>query len=158
MFLRTCAGLALVATLAGCGTGHYLSYPPQVRGHQVDPDAVAQLVPGTSTQADVMAVLGSPSMKATFDDNTWMYISEVTRPRIAATQNVLEQQVVAITFDAKGTVRGVETKDEADSHPVTIVDRTTPSPGTDVGFMQQLLGNIGRFGPGLGGNSSSSNY
>jgi hypothetical protein len=31
--------------------------------------------------------------------------------------------------------------------PVTVVARTTPSPGTEASFMQQLLGNIGRFNP-----------
>ena len=32
--------------------------------------------------------------------------------------------------------------------PVEIVSRTTPSPGNDVSFLQQLLGNVGRFNPG----------
>jgi outer membrane protein assembly factor BamE (lipoprotein component of BamABCDE complex) len=158
-FLRICAGLAVAATVSGCGTGRYLSYPPQVRGHQVDAERLAELVPGISTQADVTALLGTPTTKATFDDNTWLYLSEVTRPRIASVQTVLEQQVVAVTFDAKGVLRGVETRTDADSHPVSVVARTTPSPGTEASFLQQLFGNIGRFGPGLGGSSSSSsNY
>jgi hypothetical protein len=29
--------------------------------------------------------------------------------------------------------------------PVSIVARSTPSPGTEASFLQQLLGNIGRF-------------
>jgi hypothetical protein len=29
-----------------------------------------------------------------------------------------------------------------------VVARTTPSPGTEAGFFQQLFGNIGRFVPG----------
>jgi len=35
------------------------------------------------------------------------------------------------------------TKDN--SLPVEVVARTTPSPGTEANFFQQLLGNIGRF-------------
>ena len=153
---RICAGLALITVLAGCEAGRYVTYPPQVRGNRVDPDRVAELVPGTSTRGDVTALLGSPTMKATFDDNTWLYVSEVTRPRIAATQSVLEQQVVAISFDTKGVVSGVQTKTGDDAVPVSVVTRTTKSPGTDATFLQQLLGNIGRFGPGIGGGSPSS--
>jgi outer membrane protein assembly factor BamE (lipoprotein component of BamABCDE complex) len=157
---RSCAALTLLALLAGCSTRGVWSYPPQVRGNQVDPDAMAQLVPGTATKADVTALFGSPTMKATFDDNTWLYISEVTRPRIFGTQSVLDQDVIAITFDAKGTVATITRKTAADSLPVSVVARTTPSPGTDATFLQQLLGNIGRYGPGFnsGGSSSSGNY
>ncbi len=159
-FTRFCAGLALVTVLTGCQASRFISYPPQVRGNRVDADRLAELVPGTSTRGDVTALLGSPTMKASFDENTWLYVSEVTRPQIASTQNVLEQQVVAVSFDAKGTVSGVQTKSEADSVPVSVVSRATKSPGTEATFMQQLLGNIGRFGPGLGAGSpaSSANY
>jgi outer membrane protein assembly factor BamE (lipoprotein component of BamABCDE complex) len=157
---RSCAALVLLALLAGCSTRGVLSYPPQVRGNQIDPDSLAQLVPGTATKADVTALFGSPTMKATFDDNTWLYISEVTRPRIFGTQTVLGQDVVAITFDARGLVASIATKTAADSLPVSVVARTTPSPGTEATFLQQLLGNIGRYNPGFnsGGSSSSGNY
>ncbi len=157
---RFSAGLALVTVLAGCEATRFISYPPQVRGNRVEAERLAELVPGTSTRGDVTALLGSPTMKATFDDNTWLYVSEVTRPQIASTQNVLEQQVVSVTFDAKGLVKSVQTKTEADAVPVSVVSRATKAPGTEATFMQQLLGNIGRFGPGLGGGTpaSSGNY
>ncbi len=157
---RLCAGLALITVLVGCEAGRYVTYPPQVRGNRVDPERIAELVPGTSTRGDVTALLGSPTMKATFDDNTWLYVSEVTRPRIASTQSVLEQQVVSISFDPKGVVTGMQTKTGDDAVPVSVVSRTTKSPGTDATFLQQLFGNIGRFGPGFGGGSpaASANY
>jgi hypothetical protein len=34
---------------------------------------------------------------------------------------------------------------QEDGLPVTVVARTTPSPGTEASFLQQLFGNIGRF-------------
>ena len=158
---------ALLVPLAACSSLptpslDFLSHPPQVRGNRVDADRLAELVPGVSTRADVTAVLGSPSARATFDDTTWIYISAVTRPRIGSTQAVLEQQVVTVSFDSKGTMQGVATRTGADSRPVDLVSRTTPAPGTDAGFFQQLFGNIGRFGPGggagAGSGTSSSSY
>lgn len=156
--------LACVLLLGGCGGQGLLNHPPQVRGNRLDPDTVAEIVPGTATRADVAALFGTPTLKASFDDNTWLYISEQTRPRIGATNSVLEQTVVAVRFDQTGKVLAVDTKTREDGVQVGMVDRATPSPGTDASFLQQLFGNIGRFNPGMGGGAkggtgaSSSNY
>jgi outer membrane protein assembly factor BamE (lipoprotein component of BamABCDE complex) len=145
-------GASMLGTLPGCGTHDLFSYPDQVRGNKVDPDVLAQLVVGTSTKQDVTALLGSPTIKAAFDDNQWIYISEVTHPVIAGTQGVDDQHAFVVSFDQKGVLAGIEKRTMADSQPVTVVSRTTPSPGTEASFMQQLLGNVGRFGtaPALG--------
>ena len=68
------AGLLAAAVLSGCSVPSFMGFPPQVRGNEVDKSELAQLVPGTSTRADVSALLGSPTAHATFDDNTWLYI------------------------------------------------------------------------------------
>lgn len=134
--------LLLVVLLAGCS---FFSPHPQLRGNRVEADQLKELVPGTSTQADVTALIGSPTAKATFDDNTWLYVSEVTEPRIARTQGVLSQNVVVLSFNDKGVLKDVKKLDKDDSLPVSVVARTTPSPGTEASFLQQLFGNIGRF-------------
>ena len=159
---RLTRSLLLLALLGGCSMPGFLSYPPKQRGNMVDADTVKQLVPGTSTRSDVTTLLGSPTAKATFDDNTWLYIAEVTRPVIAGTQAVLNQQVVALTFDDKGVLRNVATLTADDGKSVSMASGATPSPGSDATFMQQLLGNVGRFNPlpsspGSGGTSSGPN-
>ena len=157
-------GLGVSLCLAACAVPQFLSYPPQVRGNRIDMDRLAELVPGTSTRGDVTSLLGSPTLKATFNENTWIYLSELTRPQIGATLNVLEQQSISVTFDAKGVLTAVDVKTEANARDVNVVSRSTPAPGTDSTFLQQLFGNIGRFGPGFGAGSgagtgtSSSNY
>ena len=153
---RLLAVLLAAAMLAGCSMPAFMSFPPQVRGNKVDDDVLAQLVPGTSTRADVTALIGSPTAKATFDDNTWLYIGEVTKPVIGATNAVLDQKVVVLTFDQQGVLRGIDHKGPDDSVPVSVVSRTTPSPGNDATFLQQLLGNVGRFSPS-GVDSGSRN-
>ena len=134
--------LAACLLLSGCG---WLLPAPQVRGNRVDAEQVKELTPGTSTRADVTALIGSPTAHATFDDNTWIYIGEMTQPRIGSTQRVLSQDVVVLTFNDRGVLQDVKTRTKEDALPVTVVDRTTPSPGTEASFLQQLFGNIGRF-------------
>ncbi len=146
--------LAVCLLLAGCS---FFEAKPQLRGNRVDAEQLKELVPGTSTRADVTALIGSPTARATFDDNTWLYISEVTRPRIGRTLGVLDQGVVELHFNDKGVLQNVKTLNQGDSVPVAVVARTTPSPGTEASFLQQLLGNIGRYnalGPTQGGGSA----
>jgi len=104
-----------------------------------------ELVPGTSTRADVTALIGSPTAHATFDDNTWLYISEITQTRIGQTLGELDQHVVVVRFDDKGVLQDIQRLTKDNSLPVEVVARTTPSPGTEANFFQQLLGNIGKF-------------
>jgi outer membrane protein assembly factor BamE (lipoprotein component of BamABCDE complex) len=125
----------------------WLAPPPQVRGNKVDGESLKELVPGTSTKADVSAIIGSPTARDTFDDNTWLYISEVTQQRVGRTLGELDQNVVVLNFDDKGVLKSVDKVDKEAALPVTVIARTTPSPGTEASFIQQLLGNIGRFNP-----------
>ena len=83
------------------------------RGSLVDPDALRELIPGTSSRADAVALIGSPTAHATFDDNTWIYISQVTSTRIGRTPGIAKQKVVVLSFDQSGTLRGIRQLDKA---------------------------------------------
>ncbi len=163
---RHAALLALVllaaAPLGGCSfdTSGFLSHPVQARGNRVDPDQLAQLVPGTSTRGDANALLGSPTTRAAFDDDTWIYISELTKPVIGATNAVQDQKTVTLVFDRAGVLRRIDKKGMEDGVDVDVVSRTTPTPGNESSFLQQLLGNVGRFNPGgpAGTTATRSNY
>ncbi len=144
---RRIATAALVLALGACSVPEFMSFDPQTRGNMVDAEQLKELVPGTSSRADVTSLLGSPTAKATFDDNTWIYIAEITRPVIGGTLEVDHQHVVVVSFNQAGIVRNIETKTKADAKPVQVVSRTTPSPGSDASILQQLLGNVGKFSP-----------
>ncbi len=154
--VRPTACLLFVSLLGACSV---IQASPQVRGNRVDAAQLKDLVPGTSTRVDVTSLIGSPTAKAAFDDNTWIYISEVTQPRVGRIQGVKSQDVVEMTFDDAGLLRSIKHMNEADAKPVSVVARTTPSPGSESTFMQQLLGNVGRFSaaglPGGAGGGGS---
>jgi outer membrane protein assembly factor BamE (lipoprotein component of BamABCDE complex) len=143
------AVLGVLLLLAGCS---WLAPPPTVRGNHPEAEQLKQLVPGTSTKQDVTALIGSPTAHATFDDNAWLYIGEQTQKRVGEVPAVVTQKVVVVTFNDAGVLQHIDVKDKADELPVSVIARTTPSPGTEAGFFQQLFGNIGRFVPGAGSN------
>jgi outer membrane protein assembly factor BamE (lipoprotein component of BamABCDE complex) len=154
--IRCLAAFTALFLLAGCS---FFQAQSIVRGNRVDPDDLKELVVGTSTKADATALLGSPTAHATFDDNRWIYITEVTRQRIARVEGVVSQHVVVLSFNDQGVLQGVEQLNGDDAYPVAVSSRTTPSPGTEASFMQQLFGNIGRYnvgapaGAGVGGGA-----
>jgi outer membrane protein assembly factor BamE (lipoprotein component of BamABCDE complex) len=140
------AGVLLFA-LAACGP---LAPIPQVRGNPVDPDRLSELVPGVSMKADAESLLGSPTTKASFDDNTWIYIGQITHQQVAGKTGIDKQEVVVLNFDSKGVLRSIKVLDKKDALPVAVVDRITPSPGGNISVWDQITRGIGMINP-LGG-------
>lgn len=139
--------LALILALPAAGCSLFEA-PPVQRGNRADPELLAQLTPGVQTQADVQALLGSPTATGTFDRNMWYYISSVTRMRPASHFSVEDRRVIAMRFDEGGTLRDIREVGQDDMRSVDMVGRTTPVPGTERTVLQALFGNIGRVGAG----------
>jgi outer membrane protein assembly factor BamE (lipoprotein component of BamABCDE complex) len=129
----------LVATLAGCGL------PITDRGNLPKPDALAQVKAGVTDKNSVKALLGTPSSVAAFDGDTWYYISREERQMAFLRPQVVDQEVYAIHFDDKGIVNGISHKGLRDAHNVTPNPDATPAPGREFTFLEQLIGNFGKF-------------
>jgi outer membrane protein assembly factor BamE (lipoprotein component of BamABCDE complex) len=162
-FVPLLRAACLIVPLSGCGLIHLWDPTHQRRGELIDPDALKQLIPGTSTRADAISLLGNPTAHATFDDNSWIYITQITSTRIGRTPGVTMQKVLVLKFDQGGTLRGMTQLDKADGKQIAMAHGATPSPGSEASFMQQLLGNVGKFTPaglpggGVGGPTGGGN-
>ncbi len=141
---RAALALAALLLLPGCSL---FEAPVVQRGHRVTQDLLQDITPGVHTRADVQALLGSPTTRNSFGEESWFYISSKTRQRPGRSLQVRDQRTVAVDFDQNGVVRQVRVLTEADARPVVMVSRETPTPGTDRTLLQELFGNIGRFGP-----------
>ena len=135
---------AALLGLSGCGV---FSDAPHYRGISVSQHDLAELTPGLSQQADVEAVLGPPTFTPQFNQNDWVYVSQVTKMRIGQTEGVKSQHVVVVTFNNAGVMQGVSEKDLNDAVQVSMEQHTTPVPGGSPGFMQQLIGGVGSYNP-----------
>ena len=117
-----------------------------VRGSIPTKDQIALVTPGVHGQEDVKTILGSPSVISTFDDSTWYYIGRHTKQWAFFKTKTIEQQVLIIRYDANGTVDRISRLDKKDGREIELVERETPSAGKKLGILEQLFGNIGRFG------------
>jgi outer membrane protein assembly factor BamE (lipoprotein component of BamABCDE complex) len=122
---------------------------PQVsnHGYRLDEAAFAQVVPGRTSREQVLQLLGSPSSLATFDGSVWYYVSQRTERMSFYQEEVVNQDVVAIAFDDLGTVTQVDRHGLDRAQEVSLVDRETPTSGSELSVFEQFIGNIGRFNP-----------
>ena len=135
------AGL-LASGLAACA--------PQVdtRGNLPDPETVLEVQPGVHDRDQVATILGSPSTVATFEDDTWYYISRRTEKIAFFDPEVVDQQVLVVKFGQDGLVADMAVYGVEDGQVIEPVERTTPTSGRELTILQQLFGNIGRFNTG----------
>jgi outer membrane protein assembly factor BamE (lipoprotein component of BamABCDE complex) len=118
------------------------------RGNLPDPDKLATVQPGSTTKEQLAKILGTPSSASTFNDDTWYYISRKTKQIAFLSPTVLDQQVFIVNFDSKGVVKDIDHRSLADGENITPAPGATPAPGRELTFMEQLIGNIGRFNSG----------
>lgn len=137
---RLCSpALAAALALGGC------SIPVDQRGNLPEKAALEQVKPGVTDKATVTRLLGTPSSVAAFAPNTWYYISQKTKSVAFLKPELLDQEVVAIDFDNDGIVRDVRHRGMEDRVAVSPNPNATPAPGREFSFIEQLIGNFGKF-------------
>ena len=134
----------LAAVVAGLGLAGCAASVDQ-RGNLPEPEQIAAIHPGTTTRDQVTKILGTPSSTGVFNDKSWYYISRKTKQLAFFDPDVLDQQVYVVNFDGNGVVKSVDHKDLKDGREIQPAPGATPAPGRELTFLEQVLGNIGRF-------------
>jgi outer membrane protein assembly factor BamE (lipoprotein component of BamABCDE complex) len=138
-----------IALIAGCAA------MVEQRGNLPTPEKLAEIQPGVTSKDQVIKTLGSPSSVSIFNDKSWYYISRKTGQTAFFEPTVLDQQVYIVSFDDQGLVKTVEHKGIQDARAIDPVPRATPAPGRELTFLEQVIGNVGKFN-NAGSSKSSS--
>lgn len=144
--------LLLLPMLGGCSI---FAAQPYYRGNAVAAYKLKQLTPGVSTRSDVRALLGSPTLHEAFDDSNWVYVSQITKERIAQRPGVAQQHVVVLHFNKQGILQSVKHVSGKQAVTVAMAGGETKAPGGSASFLQQLIGGVGQYNPGLGAGGSN---
>jgi len=137
----------IVALMAAC------SADVDSNGYVFREGDVTEIRPGAQTKEGVLQALGTPSSRAPFDDNVWYYIGERNRQVAFFDPELIERQVLVVRFDDTGFVESTEVLTKEDRNEVALVERETPTAGHELTFLEQLLGNIGRFNRDTAGSN-----
>lgn len=124
------------------------------QGYIVDEQLVASVQPGVDNRASVQRLLGRPTFTSEFDSSKWYYISRNTTQLAFLKPKPTSQNVLTVTFDAKGNVAKVDRKGLEQVVSVSPVKDKTPVLGRHDSLFSALFGNIGQFGASQGGVGS----
>ena len=137
------AFLLFTAVLLGSQPG--CSPTRNLHGYVSDPAIISTLKPGVHSKTTVLESLGTPTTLGTFNVNAWYYISRATDTVAFLEEEIIAQQVIALDFDGAGILTSITRLDLSDAIEVIPVERITPTRGRELGILEQLIGNIGRF-------------
>ena len=139
MIRRVSLAAALVLSAAACApiTAYH--------GYQIVESDPKDVKVGADTKSSVMERLGSPSVVAAFDADTWYYMTQVNDQVAFLRPTVTRRNVTAISFD-KSTqqVATVDVYTLKDGRIISYNGRYTPTRGREMTILEQLLGNVGR--------------
>ncbi len=137
------AGLVLTLGLAACS--------PILRFHGYAPgDAeLAEIEIGRDTRETVEQKLGRPGIGGVLEGSDWFYVQSDWQERPLRAPVELRREVVAISFDNRGTVRNVERFGLQDGEVVQLSRRVTDTGPRGPGFFRTVFSALGQFGPGM---------
>ncbi|MEM9249402.1 MAG: outer membrane protein assembly factor BamE [Pseudomonadota bacterium] len=144
-------GRALIRiVIAGGIVGALTACAPQVRNHGYVPtsEELSEIVVGVDTRASVEETVGTPSAAGVLDDAGYFYVRQQVRQYGWREPEVISREIVAISFDTAGVVSNVERFGLEDGNVVALSRRTTETNVQSVGFLRQLLGNVGAINTG----------
>ncbi|MEM1397902.1 MAG: outer membrane protein assembly factor BamE [Pseudomonadota bacterium] len=146
---RAFVGLAGVSLLAVGGCTSRVRF----HGFVVSREALAQ-VPVGSSQEQVLLSLGTPSTTSTIGGETFYYISSRIEERAFFRPKVTERRVLAVKFAEDQTVTRISEYGLEDGRVVDFVNRNTPTRGSEINLIRQILSNAGQGSP-IGGPPSA---
>ncbi|MGE4328287.1 MAG: outer membrane protein assembly factor BamE [Pseudodonghicola sp.] len=134
------AGIALLA-MTGC-VAIYRNH-----GYVPPEDELNAIKVGVDTRDTVLEHIGPPSSSGVLQDSGFYYVESRMRHYGPTEPKVVSREVVAINFDKRGVVSGVQRYGLEDGKVIPLQRRVTSSSIEDKTFLRQLLGNLGRFNP-----------
>ncbi len=139
-------GVALIAGLAAC-SATYTNH-----GYVPPADILAEIATGASRD-QVAELAGSPGSAGVVRDEAWFYTQYRVRNFTYNAPQVIERDIVAISFSDAGRVTNIERFGLEDGQIIQLSRRVTEASVRDIGFLSQILSNFGRIslGDAVGG-------
>lgn len=133
--------------LAALGLAALGACAPTFRTHGYIPpqEALDSVVIGVDTRDSLAETLGRPSSTGLLDDSGWYYVQSRWRHFAYRAPEEIDRQVVAISFDARGTVTNIERFGLQDGRVVVLSRRITETSIRNMTFLRQLYENFGRI-------------
>jgi len=138
---KTMLALCLVMLAAGCSATY------QNHGYVPTDSELLELVEGVDSKATVDDLIGPPSSAGLLAGGDYYYVRSRIKTLGMFRPEVIERQILAISFDETDTIENIERFSLQDGNVVALSRRVTDSSVVGNGFWRQILGNFGNFNP-----------
>ncbi|MBT05540.1 MAG: hypothetical protein CMM32_01270 [Rhodospirillaceae bacterium] len=120
---------------------------PRITTHGFMPrtDLIERLQLGEQSKNEIAVLLGSPTIIGTFDQDIWYYVTQTTENKFFFKPEIIDQEILALTFNEAGVLVSLEEKSMLDAIRIEPNAQQTPTVGRKLSLLQQLFGNFGRF-------------
>jgi outer membrane protein assembly factor BamE (lipoprotein component of BamABCDE complex) len=135
---RALVGLTAVLTVACTPLYRNQGYVPSE-------DELALIEIGTDTRETIATKIGRPSASGLLNDVGWYYVQSRYKTVGPRAPQEIDRQVVAVTFSEEGIVQDVGRYGLEDGQVIALSRRVTDDGIQGIGFIRQLLGNIGKL-------------
>jgi len=132
----------LAVVVAGC-TSVYRNH-----GYMPIEEDLAKIRLGVDTRESVVEAIGSPGASGVLNEGGFYYVATTFRHSGVREPRPVSRELLAISFDARGIARNIERYGLEDGRVIPLERRVTDSGASNSTFIRQLLGNLGRIGPG----------
>lgn len=143
------AGAAMLVLGACAATYQNHGYVPAA-------DELARIKVG-DPQTQVVKLIGTPSTEGMVKPRSWYYVQSRFRIFGPYKPKEVEREVVAISFDTQDRVANIQRFGLQQGHVVTLSSRVTESSVKQLGLIQQLLTDLGRFSASSIGSNRPTN-
>lgn len=130
--------LFLLLALAACAPTNYQ------RG-SIQPETSWEALQTGMSKDELLRRFGSPSSQSAFGEETWYYVQTFKESRAFLKPEITDQKVIAVRFSPDDTVKDVQQFGLNDRQDVAMIEEKTRTEGHSIGFLEQALGNLGRF-------------
>lgn len=133
---------ALVLSLGACVASY------RDHGYVPSADDLAKIQVGRDTRESVAEAVGTPGAEGVLNLGGYYYVSSRVRHYGPREPEIVSRELVAISFDSRGRVSNIERFGLERGRVIPLERRITDAGESDKTFLRQLLGNLGRIGPG----------
>lgn len=131
--------LTLVVGLTAC-TPSYTNH-----GYLPTDQDVEEIMVGIDTRETVAAIVGKPGAAGLLTEEAWYYVQSRFEQVAYREKEEIDREVLRISFTEDGLVENIERFGLEEGRVVTLSRRVTTSNTRGIGFLRQLLGNIGKL-------------
>lgn len=139
MIKKLLSSIVMLTALSGCAKEYYH------HGFSFEQNNVALIKVGQATEDLVLKELGSPTSKSKVDGLTYYYIASTSEKIAFLDPKIVEQRVLAISFDPKGVVKSIKEHNLDDAQEIAFSEDLIEIQGNTLSPVEQIFSNIGKF-------------